>query len=394
MSKNTCPECGYDSPDSKCPECGYLKVSQKKCPECQTLNLVSERQCSSCGFPLLVPGPETHGRLALRAADLPLDYQSAYTGVAIVLVLGVGTFFASLFMDPLLGTRTYSMAGFGTQSRAKIASVKANMHTFQTVLETYAVDHGGMYPLTLDELYSEALSGNYWSDMVNPITERSGFSSTISSYLNYSSNQADAGKVLYRPLVPLGENSYVITAYQIYGLDKNGEMITSQDRVFVLESLTSDISNYVTAEPSLIQQTSKNTATGVDNLYTSQVDNTSQSDAERIADVIQKWQTVKRNVFVYGDLSELANVLTGKALEQTKGGADWWKKNGNYYSIELHDLSVQDLQLLDNDHAKVSVKISETKNNSVDGQKSSSYTARYYLTKAGSGWLIENMEAD
>lgn len=34
----------------------------------------------------------------------------------------------------------------GAQDRAKISSVKANAHTLQTAVETYAVDWGGTYP--------------------------------------------------------------------------------------------------------------------------------------------------------------------------------------------------------------------------------------------------------
>ena len=37
----------------------------------------------------------------------------------------------------------------GAQDRAKISSVKANMHTVQTMLETYGVDWGGTYPTTV-----------------------------------------------------------------------------------------------------------------------------------------------------------------------------------------------------------------------------------------------------
>ncbi len=34
--------------------------------------------------------------------------------------------------------------------RAKVASVKANQHTVQVAVETYSVDHDGMYPVNAD----------------------------------------------------------------------------------------------------------------------------------------------------------------------------------------------------------------------------------------------------
>lgn len=56
------------------------------------------------------------------------------------------------------------------QDRAKISSVKANMHTFQTVLETYAVDWGGVYADTSAQLKTEASAAGktYWKEFKNP----------------------------------------------------------------------------------------------------------------------------------------------------------------------------------------------------------------------------------
>ncbi len=61
------------------------------------------------------------------------------------------------------------------QDRAKISSVKANMHTLQTQLETYSVDWNGLYPIDVGAsstggtgLYPEAVAKKYWKALKNP----------------------------------------------------------------------------------------------------------------------------------------------------------------------------------------------------------------------------------
>lgn len=45
-----------------------------------------------------------------------------------------------------------------------------NMHTLQTMLETYAVDWGGVYPENIKALKNEAVAGEYWKNIENPYT--------------------------------------------------------------------------------------------------------------------------------------------------------------------------------------------------------------------------------
>ncbi len=61
------------------------------------------------------------------------------------------------------------------QDRSKTSSIRANMHTFQTTLETYAVDWGGVYPRNAKALAKESTEGNYWKDFKNPVHTRSGY---------------------------------------------------------------------------------------------------------------------------------------------------------------------------------------------------------------------------
>ena len=53
--------------------------------------------------------------------------------------------------------------------------VKANMFTFRTVLETYAVNHKGLYPANSLLLQEVAEKNNYWKDFINPVTGKRGY---------------------------------------------------------------------------------------------------------------------------------------------------------------------------------------------------------------------------
>lgn len=62
---------------------------------------------------------------------------------------------------------------------SKTSSIKANMHTFQTALETYAVDHG-IYPESMKKLEKVAKAGNYWKEPKNPFTGEEGYGLSFS----------------------------------------------------------------------------------------------------------------------------------------------------------------------------------------------------------------------
>ena len=57
------------------------------------------------------------------------------------------------------------------QDRAKLSSVKANAHTLQTILETYAVDWGGQYASNTANTTSEATAKGYWKSYKNPFDQ-------------------------------------------------------------------------------------------------------------------------------------------------------------------------------------------------------------------------------
>lgn len=60
---------------------------------------------------------------------------------------------------------------------SKLSSVRANMHTMQTMVETYYVDHQ-RYPANLQVLKKAAIAGKYWKQFSNPLYQ------TEAAYLN------------------------------------------------------------------------------------------------------------------------------------------------------------------------------------------------------------------
>lgn len=136
----------------------------------------------------------------------------------------------------------------GAQDRAKVASVKANMHTFQVVVETYGVDWGGSYPTTYASIQNEAITRQYAKEYNNPISGRlvsltldvdcqrlaevvSGTNApqTPSDPNVYSGpgGAACGGQVIYRRAVQGG-------LYAIYGLNKSAIWIQDKGKVFDL----------------------------------------------------------------------------------------------------------------------------------------------------------------
>lgn len=126
------------------------------------------------------------------------------------------------------------------QDRAKLASVKSNMHTFQTILETYSVDASGNYPKDAADVYSSAKKGNnsYWKDFKNPFSNQFGpvaaipatatvaalaatNPTTAASFGDRGINTAlpgAGGMVAYDPQ----SNGGTFNGYKIYGADKPG----------------------------------------------------------------------------------------------------------------------------------------------------------------------------
>ncbi|MFN4149396.1 MAG: hypothetical protein ACK4IX_00490, partial [Candidatus Sericytochromatia bacterium] len=72
---------------------------------------------------------------------------------------------SKFFINILISINTsivlLSFVFIGNESGGRARSVKVNMYTLQTILETYAVDWGGLYPQNLNELKKEAIKKEY-----------------------------------------------------------------------------------------------------------------------------------------------------------------------------------------------------------------------------------------
>lgn len=152
------------------------------------------------------------------------------------------------------------------QDRAKISSVKANLHTVQTMLETYSVDWSGQYPPNTAMLDQEARNKKYNKELKNPFNtakaymgtqnERStivGTKQTDGSYSRVGTlasliggdQTKTSGVSIYVPFNPavttaadIGNNSVEnITAYNLYGAGKEGDgdrLFADKNNVFTL----------------------------------------------------------------------------------------------------------------------------------------------------------------
>jgi hypothetical protein len=56
---------------------------------------------------------------------------------------------------------------------SRYSSVLRNAHTVQTMLESYSIDWGGRYPISVDALMDEAKIGSYFKQLINPFDEAS-----------------------------------------------------------------------------------------------------------------------------------------------------------------------------------------------------------------------------
>ncbi len=141
------------------------------------------------------------------------------------------------------------------QDRARISSIKSNMHTFQVMLETYGVDWGGRYPRFPNEFSAEAIANDYDKTYRNPITgvpltaqnTTNGNVGVGNSVAEFTPNEPTSwnnvtyagtggtnckGQVIYRRSQPTENYS----KYTIYGLDKNGIFIEDKGLILLISN--------------------------------------------------------------------------------------------------------------------------------------------------------------
>lgn len=114
----------------------------------------------------------------------------------------------------------------GAQDKAKCASVKANMRIAQIAVESYAVDHEGMYPKTLDDL-KKLYPGS--KPPINPFTAEAewphmGSIKDPEAARTLDPEQQNIGSGVVEYSVVIDETNKP-TSYAIRGGDKDGHAI-------------------------------------------------------------------------------------------------------------------------------------------------------------------------
>ncbi|HEY9842262.1 MAG TPA: hypothetical protein V6D23_17500 [Candidatus Obscuribacterales bacterium] len=158
--------------------------------------------------PMNCPG---QGRHAQSGVSMP--FLLVMGGLLIVSVLVLGP----IFQPPRPRHLTYTP--------------KANMHTLQTIVETYAVDSKGIYPANIAELSKAARKPGfeYWKDFQNPVTFESGY---MRSYQD-EGQPPIPGIVTYQPIHTTKGR---FRSYRIYGYDEKGGRMQYKGRDFVLSN--------------------------------------------------------------------------------------------------------------------------------------------------------------
>jgi len=188
--------------------------------------------------------------------------------ILLVMFTGVAVIVSALF----LGVYTPNMHC----GDARLSLIKANMHKYQAMVETYAVDHQGLYPKNTGVLEKQAEASNYsyWKNFENPLKSPLNLTKPYAditaaeikrgpkiSHLKpepiqqYSFNdyvgiriywprQREINRLLgvYPPAEQFGHAGQVLylrpepNRYLIYGVNANQELVNDKGRVFVLSN--------------------------------------------------------------------------------------------------------------------------------------------------------------
>lgn len=144
----------------------------------------------------------------------------------------------------------------------KISGTKANMHELQTMVETYALDHDGQYPTSVQMLEAAARQQNYWKNLNNRYANGHDcryFLSGNCSLANYTDYRGLPPHMPPRPATWLNMLGFPVDLpvakppvqywqgmvlyqfvsvkhYRIYGTDKNGNFIQDKGQDYYLSN--------------------------------------------------------------------------------------------------------------------------------------------------------------
>ncbi len=111
---------------------------------------------------------------------------------------------------------------------SRLNQIKDNMHSLEIMVETYALDRGGVYAADLTHLEADAKKRDYWRNMTNPYQPDAP---AMKLYQDYKPGPESAGLVLY---APEADAEGYLSRYQIYGTDSQGQLIQEKGQVLTL----------------------------------------------------------------------------------------------------------------------------------------------------------------
>ncbi|MEZ0367565.1 MAG: DUF3352 domain-containing protein, partial [Candidatus Sericytochromatia bacterium] len=130
-----------------------------------------------------------------------------------------------------IGTEDGEEDGEGDDSNA---SLRENMQKVQTMVETYAVDHGGIYPADIAELRQAATEQEYWLDLSNPFAEDG---EALMDYSSFKPGEFGSGRVLYEPVK---DQEGQITSYRLMASDADSELLSDEGEPVVISNQAED----------------------------------------------------------------------------------------------------------------------------------------------------------
>ncbi|MEZ0375481.1 MAG: type II secretion system protein [Candidatus Sericytochromatia bacterium] len=112
--------------------------------------------------------------------------------------------------------------------RAKEASVRSNMHSFQAVVEIYATDYNGFYPPNVSSLINdpETSKQRLLFEMNNPFSSLKGITN---SYDEESVTPKQPGLITY-------EVKSDLASYSIYGYDNRVQRLKQNGQELILSN--------------------------------------------------------------------------------------------------------------------------------------------------------------
>lgn len=178
---------------------------------------------------------DTIGRITVVNNNSSIFYDSKLTSDGLNRILSAIDIILYENRDPLENIYSSTEFYFEGDMRSMLSSIKANAHTVQTAMETYAVDWEGIYPSNTSGLIQEAKSKNYWKTITNSLTgDNSDSVIDYSDYINAKNNLMYKGN----PITSISDlkgkivlstemQGGYVTKYYIYGVDVFGEFLTN-----------------------------------------------------------------------------------------------------------------------------------------------------------------------